>query len=84
MITSQDPLSYLKAKPFRPFRIHMASGETFDVRHPEMARVGRNSLILFTFVGDSPEVFDHWKTVSLLLMERISHSDATVPPSAGK
>jgi hypothetical protein len=21
----------------RPFRIHMASGEAFDVRHPEMA-----------------------------------------------
>lgn len=81
MITTQDLLSYLKAKPFRPFRIHMASGETFDVRHPEMARVGRNSLILFTFVGDSPEVFDRWETVSLLLMERISHLDATASPS---
>jgi hypothetical protein len=81
MIPTQDFLSYLKAKPFRPFRVHMASGETFDVRHPEMARVGRNSLILFTFVGEAPDVFDHWETVSLVLMERISHLDATVPPS---
>ena len=81
MITSQDLLSYVKAKPFRPFRIHMASGETFDVRHPEMARVGRNSLILFTFVGEGPDVFDRWETVSSVLMERISHLDATVPPN---
>ena len=81
MIPSQDLLSYLKAKRFRPFRIHMASGETLDVRRPEMARVSRSSLMLFTFVGESPDVFDHWETESLLLMERASHLDATVPPS---
>lgn len=57
----------------------MASGETFDIRHPEMARIGQSSLILFTFVGDSPDVYDHWQTLSLLLMERVSHPDATVP-----
>ncbi len=83
MITPTDVLSYVKAKPFRPFRIHMASGETFDVRHPEMARVGRNSLMLFTFVGDTPELYDRWETISLMLMERISQLESTVPPDAG-
>jgi hypothetical protein len=78
MIAPQQLLSYLRAEPFRPFRIHMASGQTFDVRHPEMARVGRNSLILFTFVSDSPDIFDRWETVSLMLMERISHIDSAV------
>ena len=58
----------------------MASGESFDVRHPEMVRVGRNSLMLFTFVSDDPELYDRWETISLMLMERISQSDATVPP----
>jgi hypothetical protein len=80
MIPPQELLSYLKAKPFRSFRIHMASGETFDVRHPEMVRVGRNSLMLFTFVSDHPEIYDQWETISLMLMERISLNDATVPP----
>jgi len=83
MITPNDLLSYVKAKPFRPFRIHMASGETFDVRHPEMARVGRNSLMLFTFVGETPELFDRWETISLMLMERVSQMESTVPPDAG-
>ena len=60
----------------RPFRIHMANGESFDVRHPEMARVGRNFLILFTFVSNSPDLLDRWETISLMLMERVSHLDA--------
>ena len=81
MISSTDLLSYLKAEPFRPIRIHMASGATFDVRHPEMAKVGRNSVILFTFVSDNPEIFDRWETVSLVLMERVSQLDATVSPN---
>ena len=78
MIAPQELLKYLKAQPFRPFRIHMASGETFDVKHPEMARVGRNFLILFTFVSDSPDILDNWETLSLVLMERISHIDTSV------
>ena len=79
MITPAELLSYLKAKPFRPFRIHMASGQMYDVRHPEMARVGRNVLLLFTFVSNDPEVFDRWETVSLMLMESVSHLDQTLP-----
>jgi len=81
MIAPQELMSYLKAEPFRPFRIHMASGQTFDIRHPEMARVGRNFLIIFTFVSDRPELLDRWETVSLMLMERISHLDSTVSQS---
>ena len=70
MIPTQELLSYLKAKPFRQFRVHMASGESFDIRHPEMVRVGRSSLMLFTLVNDEPELFDRWETISLMLMER--------------
>ena len=80
MITPKDLISILRAEPFRPFRVQMASGHSFDVRHPEMVRVWRNSIILFTFVSDDPEIYDRWETVSLMLMERISLLDATVPP----
>jgi hypothetical protein len=74
----QQILSYVNARPFRPFRIFMNSGRTYDIRHPEMVRVGRDFLILFTFVADSPEVVDHWETISLLLIESISQPDAQV------
>lgn len=78
MITPQTVLGYVKAEPFRPFRIHMASGETFDVRHPEMVRVGRTNLLVFSYVSDQPDVFDEWKSVSLMLMESISHPEAPI------
>jgi hypothetical protein len=78
MMTPQTVLTYVEAEPFRPFRIHMASGRTFDVRHPEMVRVGRSNLLVFSFVADSPEVFDEWQSVSLMLTESLSHVEAPV------
>jgi hypothetical protein len=77
-VTPPSVLSYVRAEPFRPFRIHMANGKTFDVRHPEMVRVGRTNLIVFSFVSDQPDVFDEWQSVSLMLIESISHLEAQV------
>ena len=72
----QDVLSYLQAEPFRPFRIQMVSGRTFEVRHPEMVRVGRSAVLVFSFVSDDPAIFDRWDAVSLVLIERLEHLDA--------
>jgi hypothetical protein len=74
----QDVLNYVKTKPFRPFRIQMNSGRTFDIRHPEMVQVGRTDLLIFTFVNDSLEVYDRWHNLSLLLIESISPLEAPV------
>ncbi len=78
MMTPPSILTYVKAAPFRPFRIHLASGRTFDVRHPEMVKVGKTHLIVFSSVGETPEVFDEWESVSLMLTESISHIEAPV------
>jgi hypothetical protein len=78
MIAAQDILGYLKAQPFRPFRIHMPSGRSFDVRHPEMVRVGRTHLLLFSLVSDNPDIHDRWEMVGLMLIESISFLDAPV------
>jgi len=73
MIVVPEFNSYLNERPFRPFRIHMASGDTFEVRHPEMVHLGRNNLRLYTHVSNLPENHDRWDTISLMLMERLSH-----------
>ena len=44
-------LSYARAVPIRPFRLTMNSGRAFDVRHPEMIRVGRDA---FNFYHANP------------------------------
>lgn len=76
MITFQRLASYVGAEPFRPFRISMASGRTFEIRHPEMISVGRSSAIIFTFLsGDPEEAKEREHEVSLLLMEAVEPLD---------
>lgn len=43
-----------------------------------MIRVGKTDAILFTSVSDDPDIYDHWNTVSLMLMESVSHLDNAV------
>lgn len=62
--------SYLRAVPFVPFRLVMNSGRAWDVRHPEMIRVGRD--VFLYYHAEAPEApFDRFDTVSLVLVERI-------------
>jgi hypothetical protein len=78
MINPQTLLGYVKVEPFCPFRLHLASGRTFDVRHPEMIKVLRNDVLIFKASSDMPELAAEWDTVSLLLIESISHLEAAV------
>lgn len=35
----------LRTRPFRPFRIHLTDGASYEVRHPEMCLLGRRRLV---------------------------------------
>jgi hypothetical protein len=78
MITAHETLSYLKAQPFRPFRLHMASGRTFDVRHPELVRVTKDHLLLFSMGNEDPDLVDRWEMIGHILIESISFLEALV------
>jgi hypothetical protein len=81
MITYQKIGSYVTAEPFHPFRIQMASGRVFEIRHPEMVQVGRTTMTIFTFLSDDPEeAKERQVEVSLLLTESVEPFDATVRP----
>ncbi len=77
--------AYLRAVPFRAFCIVLNSGRAYEVRHPEMIRVGRDIFVLYH--ADSPEApYDRFEMVGLLLVERIEHIESavsTAPPTAG-
>lgn len=77
-MSPQEFLKYVKAEPFRPFRIRMNSGRTFDIRHPEMIRVTKRALVIFSSVNDSLDVYDDWESVSPLLVESVSFLEAPV------
>jgi len=78
MMTPPTVLGYVKAEPFRPFRIHMASGRTFDVRHPEMIKILKTYALIFSSVDDDGEIPDKAESLSLMLAESISHLEPSI------
>jgi hypothetical protein len=42
----QDLQSALRQRPFKPFRLYVSGGETFDVRHSELCMAGYTSVII--------------------------------------
>ena len=73
MLTPDALRGYVKAEPFRPFRLHLASGRTFDVRHPEMLKILKSSVLVFKTDNETSSLTDEWESVSLMLTESVSH-----------
>lgn len=85
MISFQRLAKYVGAEPFRPFRIRMASGQMFDIRHPEMIAVNRTFALIYTYLSDDPDLAKQREfQVSLLLMESIETLDAVTAQEGGK
>ena len=40
----EDLLELLRQQPFMPFRLHLSDGTRFEIRHPDMAIVGRSTM----------------------------------------
>ena len=47
-MTVQTFRDLLAQRPFRPFRLVMSSGQTYEVRHPEMALLTKTDLLVGT------------------------------------
>ena len=81
MMTYRKLGEYVAAEPFRPFRIRMASGQSFDIRHPEMILVGRTSVGIHTAVGTDEA--EKWHDASLMLMETLEPLDLPIHQTNG-
>lgn len=68
MMTPREILTHITAEPFQPFRIHTASGRDVEIRHPEMAQVGRSTLTVF---GADVDGAERWQKLSLMLVESV-------------
>ena len=80
MLRPEALLAFVRAQPFRPFRIVMNSGKAYEIRHPELIRVGRD---FFNYYHATPPdaPAESWETVSLILIQNVQHLDqpATSP-----
>jgi len=64
-MTLQDFDRLLKNRPFQPFRMHLSSGDAYEVRHPEMAFLMRTKIML-GLDPDRTGYADEWTMISLL------------------
>jgi hypothetical protein len=51
-MTVQTFRELLARRPFKPFRLVMSSGQSYEVRHPEMAMLTRSDMLVGTNVED--------------------------------
>jgi hypothetical protein len=51
-MTVQTFRELLSQRPFRPFRLVMSSGRTYEVRHPEMAMLTRTDLLVGSDIAE--------------------------------
>jgi len=77
-----DVLEFLQHRPFQSFRVTLTDGRTYDVRHPEMAMVGRSSMVIgLPAPGDAARtatapIYDRAVTVSMLHVMQLESLDA--------
>jgi hypothetical protein len=75
----EDLLTWVRAVPFRPFRICLNSGRSYDIRHPEMVRVGRSSVNLYSYAGEPADPYERMEMLGLVLIERIEPIERPIP-----
>jgi hypothetical protein len=75
-MTPEDIKLHLHQHPFKPFRIHLSDGRTFDIRHPDFAWVLRSRIEVG--LSDDPQstVPDRAEFVSLLHIVSIEELQA--------
>ena len=81
-MTVQTFHDLLHEKPFRPFRLVMSSGQSYEVRHPEMAMLTRSDILVG--IGDTRDgIPSRFKICSLLHVTAIEPIEpATSEPGA--
>ncbi len=58
----KDLRELIKRQPFCPLQFHLTDGATFEIRHPDMAMLGRTAITLGI---PSPAEGEHWAVVPL-------------------
>ena len=67
-MTSDDIRDMLRAKPFRPFQLNLADGDSVQVVHPDFAIISPNGETVVAYTRDN-----HMKMIDVMLIASIEH-----------
>lgn len=69
----------LKAQPFRPIRLHVSDGSSFEIRHPDFCMVGAHDVIIgFPSPDPTEEGYDRFSVVALTHITRWEHVEKAI------
>jgi len=66
----------LNERPFKPFRLVMSSGQSYEVRHPEMAMVTKSDILVGVDIEDDG-VPAEFKICSMLHVTAVEPLEST-------
>ncbi len=72
----------LDRRPFEPIRLHISSGQTVDIKHPELAMVTRSLVVVGVIESDQPGVADYTIHYNLLHIVKIEPLNGAQQPQA--
>ena len=77
----EDVEKKLRLRPFRPFRVYLTDGSTYDVRHPELMMLGRRMAMIGLAHDPAQIVFDRSVDIDLFHIVRIEFIEAPAGPN---
>lgn len=73
-MTLESIHEWLKKRPFQPFRVATSGGESYEVRHPEMAWLTRTELLIG--LAERSGFPSRYRSVSLLHVTTVEPIDS--------
>jgi hypothetical protein len=82
LMNAPELVSLLKEHPFRPLRLHMSDGRSFEIRHPEMAWVSIHTVHLGRPSAEDQRIAEQVEYLSLRHVVSVEPIDSSVSPPA--
>jgi hypothetical protein len=78
----EELFAAVRLRPFVPFRLHVADGSAYDIRHPDAIMVTRRSAHL-AMPGDADQIPERALIVALVYITRLEELAATPATANG-
>jgi hypothetical protein len=76
-MTFEELREAARKQPFEAFRLILTTGDTLDVRHPDLIMVGRRSAVVGVTDRPNGEVYD--RTIKVDLLHVVGIEDLPLP-----
>jgi hypothetical protein len=83
-VRRKDLENMLRAVPFVPFRIVMADGRVYEVRHPDMAIAARSTAVVASPDPADPESAEDFHIIALSHINRFEQAGQPAAPAGDR